>query len=150
LSRELSRAERYHFNLAFALIEIEEWQSLVARRGRTVMLDQLADATARIRENIRANDEFAYFGAGRCGLVLPYTDLAGAHAVLRRVQEILRTHTGFRTRVGIAEFPDDAKSEESLVTEAEAALEVGIVRRPGLGLVETQDSKTREIRGGTA
>jgi GGDEF domain-containing protein len=124
LSRELARARRYHFNLAFVMLEIEDWQALIEKRGRAAMVERLGEVMSQIRTHIRPTDELAYMGSGRCALVLPYTDLSGAHVVLRRVQELLLSDSGLRTRVGVAEFPEDAESEESLISEAEAALEV--------------------------
>lgn len=123
LSRELARARRYHFNVAFALLEIDGWQPSIERRGRTEMVDILRNFTRQVRQLIRSHDEFAYLGSGRCSLLLPHTDLDGAHQVVERVRGLLSQDLGLKFHVGIAEFPDDAETEEELLSEAEAALD---------------------------
>ena len=119
---ELARARRYHFSVTFGLLEIVDWRQLVEQHGRQRMLESVGEFGRRFRASLRAEDEFSYLGSGRFALVLPQTDAASARVAAERARRLCRD-AGLTLRAGLAEFPDDAETEEALVSEAEAALE---------------------------
>lgn len=142
LERELARARRYHINLAFGLLEIEGWDAAVQLKGRTEMVEALRAFNQAVRGSLRSADQLTYLGGGRCALILPHTDLGGAQLVVERIAEILRRQTGHTLRAGISEFPEDAETEEQLISEAEAALDA---RRR-----DSANSHGKSTRGSTA
>ncbi|MCC7107204.1 MAG: diguanylate cyclase, partial [Chloroflexi bacterium] len=124
LAQEIARARRYSFPVALVILAIADWDDVVERRGRAEMLQVLQLIGRRLRSTLREQDTCTYVGHGRFALLLTQTGLEGAHIVAERARGQLLAETRLTLRAGIAEFPNDAVTDETLVSEAEAALTV--------------------------
>ncbi|HEX2187568.1 MAG TPA: GGDEF domain-containing protein, partial [Longimicrobiaceae bacterium] len=73
-----------------------------------------------LREEIRGADLAVRFGGAEFLIILPGTDLAGAHSLIRRVQDRL----GGRARIsaGAAEYDPSMKAADDLIEQADREL----------------------------
>ncbi len=121
---EMTRARRYEHPLTFLLVGVEGWTTLSAERGRRGSFEVLSTLAMRIRRLLRDVDAIGVHGDGRLAVILPETPLDGALVVAGRIEQAAREDVGLKTRVGVSIFPDDAVTVESLIREAEAALDL--------------------------
>lgn len=124
LAQEIARARRYSFPVSLVLLAVSDWEDVLERRGRDEMLQILQTIGRRLRSALREQDTLAYVGQGRFGMILTQTGLEGAHVVAERARAQVLNETRLTLRAGIAEFPNDAVTDETLMSEAEAALTV--------------------------
>jgi diguanylate cyclase (GGDEF)-like protein len=121
---EMTRARRYERPLTLLLVGIEGWQTITAQRGRRTASELLATLSVKVRRLLRDVDAIGVNGDGRLAVLLPETPLDGALVVAGRIEKLAIDNTGVKVRVGAAVFPDDAVTVESLMREADAALDL--------------------------
>jgi len=130
LTEEIARSRRYNYSLSLALVGIDDWPSVVERIGREAARALLATAGETLVRSLRNVDRVARYGASEFALLLPSTPLQGAEvAVERACGEVMR-RTQLVVRAGIVHFPSGATTNEELMSEAEAALQ--LARATGL------------------
>lgn len=118
LAAEVSRATRYEYVVALALVRPDTGPASVEHTG----LERLAGL---VSGELRTGDAALRQDGATFAIVLPYTPAEGARVVGERVRlavgaaHISRAPT---VSVGIASFPADAESVEELTRSAERAL----------------------------
>ncbi|WP_146210052.1 diguanylate cyclase [Vitiosangium sp. GDMCC 1.1324] len=126
---EVKRSRRYGLPLALALVAFDPLPVRVDRELREQLYGGLALA---IRRSLRDTDFPVQYSAERVLLLLPHTDLAGAHTVARRVCErVARSSLTFDDQllrptvsVGLAALaPGRESSFANLVRQAQSSLE---------------------------
>jgi diguanylate cyclase (GGDEF)-like protein/putative nucleotidyltransferase with HDIG domain len=160
LDDESERARRNDLPLAAAVVEVEGLAELDDRGRRSGGL--LEDIGQTVRSVARDTDSGARIAPERLALVLPHTGRDGALAVcqriLRSLTELFEAHGQRRAvSVGLAVFPNDAGTAESLLhraTQATSAAEhLGrdrvVIYSPEIGgIVLAAESRRGEARGG--
>lgn len=130
LSIEVLRASRYHTPLAVAMCDLDHFKRVNDSFGHPAGDAVLAGAGDVIRRTLRAADAAGRYGGEEFLLVLPGTDIAGAHAVAERVRaaiEAIEFDVGSEApyhvtvSIGVAAL-DDGQSVEALVAAADEAL----------------------------
>ena len=137
LERELQRARRYERHLTLALFDVDNFKKYNDSCGHQAGDRALATIGALLRSSLREVDVVARYGGEEFAVILPETAARPGGGVSpfpflerlrRRVEETAfpgeEKLPGGRLTIsgGIACFPDDANSLESLIREADRAL----------------------------
>ena len=135
LNRELDRSRRFGRPLAVAMVDIDRFKDVNDRHGHLKGDLILKRVAGTIFEGLRVTDQVGRYGGEEFLVVLPETDLQGAHVVsekLRRlVQDVqMEADNGEEIRVTISlgvaaldQFGTGARPEvNDLISEADAAL----------------------------
>ncbi|XHF14969.1 GGDEF domain-containing protein [Archangium gephyra] len=126
---EVKRSRRHGLPLALALVAFDP---LPVRAGRELREQLHGGLALAIRRSLRDTDFPVQYSADRVLLLLPHTDLAGAHTLARRVCErVARSSLAFDDQVirptvsvGLAALtPGREGSFADLVRQAQSSLE---------------------------
>lgn len=134
LDEELGRASRFAHTLSLIMLDIDDFKvfndTFGHPRGDKV-LQMVSDA---IRENLREMDVAARYGGEEFVVVLPETDLEGAHAVAERIRRSVEqlsfvggdgiSPVRKTVSVGVASYPRNATSQTKLIETADRAMYV--------------------------
>ncbi len=126
---EMKRASRFRYPFSFLMIDVDNLKEYNDRNGHLSGSRALRDIARMLTESCREIDLIAKYGGDEFALILPQTGVEGA---LRLGERILKAIHRFRfdgTRpglltcsIGIAVYPDDARTVETLIERADAAL----------------------------
>jgi diguanylate cyclase (GGDEF)-like protein len=132
LDEEIERARRYHKDLSFIMIDVDEFKRFNDTKGHIAGDAALADLAIVVREVVREVDVVCRYGGEEFSVILPETDAAGAFVVAEKLREAVDKHDfkdadgnsgGHLTvSVGLASFPGHADSKEALLRAADDAL----------------------------
>lgn len=136
LALELARAERRGTVLAVLMIDIDYFKRLNDTFGHHVGDVVLRDLAAILSRELREIDTAARYGGEEFILLLPETDLQGATLVAQRLRSAVEqaafftdTNTAASQKtervtisIGVALFPEEARSKFDLLQAADAAL----------------------------
>lgn len=127
---ELKRSRELHLAMSFLMVDIDNFKSFNDTYGHLVgdaILKTVADA---IRSNCREIDLIGRFGGEEFTVVLPITSKDGALFAAERIRRSIES-TSIRAfdetlsvtvSIGVASFPQDAKTNQELVDKADWAL----------------------------
>ena len=154
LNSEMEQVRRYQHPLALIMLDIDNFKSINDTYGHQqgdVVLRRVARV---VRDNSRDADSAARYGGEEMALILPHTDLDGAHAIAERVREAVEALRVSRldgqgalqitTSVGVAASADGDKHR--LIAEADAALYEA--KRTGKNRTVRARSDTADVFGG--
>ena len=148
LESEISRAERFGGGLALILADLDDFKQVNDRYGHQAGDDVLQTFADILRATVREIDLPARYGGEEFAVLLPQTDLDGAHELAERLRRALAarpmaTHPGGLVAVtasfGVAAFPD-APTPASLFASADEALYRA--KRSGKNCVVSADAGT--------
>jgi diguanylate cyclase (GGDEF)-like protein len=131
LRDELERCERYRHPLSLLMLDLDHFKAINDRYGHPVGDKVLREVADIVKHALRASDEVARHGGEEFAVILPETDKFVAGVLAQRIREVVATHafSGDGTRslsvtvsIGLAGFPNDAKSGEGLIAAADSAL----------------------------
>lgn len=132
LDHELARAHRYRRSCSLAMIDIDFFKQYNDRHGHLQGDEVLKAAAALFCSSIRHSDIVARYGGEEFVVIMPETDRELAlvvgeklrHAVAEHLFPFRETQPGGKltVSVGIATFPDDARTGRDLVAAADRAL----------------------------
>jgi diguanylate cyclase (GGDEF)-like protein len=123
LDRELSRADREDGCVTLLMLDIDHFKRLNDTRGHQAGDDVLRRVSATLREQRRKYDTAARYGGEEFCLVLPGLKPEDAPTIAERVREAIATNgCEVTASLGLATYPGDAQSADSLVAAADTAL----------------------------
>lgn len=136
---ELERAKRYGRKVAFAVLDLDDFQRVNDEAGREGGDEVLCHWAAALTAQLRSCDLVCRYGADEFLLVLPETADQQADAALERVLAAMRALAvevdgrsyALTASAGVATYPDDGQNPEELV--AKAATTMYTVRAAGPG-----------------
>jgi diguanylate cyclase (GGDEF)-like protein len=148
LEAEISRAERFGSSLALILADLDDFKQVNDRYGHQAGDDVLQTFADILRTTVREVDLPSRYGGEEFAVLLPQTDLDGAHELAERLRRALAarpmsTHPGGLVAVtasfGVAAFPD-APTPAALFASADEALYRA--KRAGKNCVVSADAGT--------
>ena len=130
LGAEMEQVRRYHHPVGLIMLDIDNFKSINDTYGHQqgdVVLKRVARALA---DTSREADYPARYGGEEMALILPHTDLEGAHAIAERIRTAIerlriprRDEEGvlrITASLGVAATTDGSK--DALIADADAAL----------------------------
>jgi diguanylate cyclase (GGDEF)-like protein len=130
LEAEISRAERFDGGLALILADLDDFKQVNDRYGHQAGDDVLRTFAGILRETVREIDLPSRYGGEEFAVLLPQTDIEGAHNLAERLRRALAsrpmtTQPGSLVAVtasfGVASFPA-AATPAALFAAADDAL----------------------------
>lgn len=135
LPLEIKRAQRFKRPLALLMIDIDHFKRFNDRYGHLTGDECLKEFVRVVNARIREVDFFARFGGEEFVLILPSTPKQDGHVVAEKIRQLVKEHafansaskagaSGERLTVsiGLAAYPDDARTVEELIDAADIAL----------------------------
>jgi diguanylate cyclase (GGDEF)-like protein len=153
LNAEIEQVRRYHHPIGLIMLDIDNFKAVNDTYGH-----QQGDAVLRhvarvLRENSRDADSPARYGGEELSLILPHTDLEGAHAIAERIRSAVEGLRVARTdgrgvlrvtaSVGVA--ASTAGNKDALIAEADGALYQA--KRAGKNRTVSAATRTAEAPG---
>ena len=116
--------------MAVMMMDIDGFKAVNDRLGHGVGNELLKEVANLLRFAVRVGDEPFRFGGDEFVLLLSDADGAGAMVVAQRIQDIYQTmgqtlrgtDVAVSFSIGVAVFPEDGATSESLIERADAAL----------------------------
>ena len=129
LAEELERAKRYTTSVSFALLDLDDFKRYNDTAGHQAG-DQLLIQVAKVlREMARGKDQVARYGGEELAIILPETSKTEAFQAGERIRQRLgqlklSEESGhcLTVSIGLATFPEDAETKETLIYAADMAL----------------------------
>ena len=132
LEEEIKRSERYETVLSLIMLDIDYFKHYKDTHGHQAGDSVLRDVALLLSNNVREQDLVARYGGEEFAIILPETGKQVAGKLAERIRGCLSSHafhfketlqSGKLTiSLGVATFPEDAKSLNDLVETADRAL----------------------------
>lgn len=148
LDGEISRAERFGGGLALILADLDDFKQVNDRYGHQTGDDVLRTFAEILRETVREIDLPSRYGGEEFAVLLPQTDLEGAHRLAERLRRALASRpmttspgglVAVTASFGVAAFPE-APEAGALFAAADDALYRA--KRAGKNCVVSADAGT--------
>ncbi|SDH38847.1 diguanylate cyclase domain-containing protein [Propionivibrio dicarboxylicus] len=129
LRAAISRARRQRGQFAVLFLDIDRFKRVNDTLGHSAGDQLLIEFAQRLRAILREEDTLSRLGGDEFILVLPDTDAAGAASVAEKIIASISTpfmidaqELACTTSIGIALYPDDGESLETLSMHADTAM----------------------------
>jgi diguanylate cyclase (GGDEF)-like protein len=131
LEREIRRCQRYRSKVAVIFLDLDHFKEVNALYGHPSGTHCLTELAAIMRRSVRDVDFPVRYGGDEFAVILPETTVETARTVAERLCNAIRTHAFLEgsmpkarlaASVGIAGFPDHAKSKQELMSKADEAM----------------------------
>jgi len=130
LQEEMVRSERFKQTFSFLMIDIDHFKEFNDHYGHLVGDAILREVSSTIKDNIRQIDFMGRYGGEELSIVLTDTGKEQAFYVAERIRHAIESKNirvydeelKVTISIGIATFPVDAVSQESIIENADNAL----------------------------
>lgn len=139
LRAELAASKENNLPVSLIFFDVDHFKQYNDKHGHQAgdellkMVGMLLSKTSRVEHSQARNmDTIARYGGEEFAVILPNTPIEGALIKAERIRKMIHQHTffGMETQplgkitvsIGIATFPDDAKSAEELIELADQAM----------------------------
>jgi diguanylate cyclase (GGDEF)-like protein len=131
LEWEIRRCSRYRSTVAVIFLDLDHFNTINALYGHPIGSLCLTELAQIMRKSMRDVDIPARYGGDEFVVILPETTVATARMVAERLRKAIQVHAfgeGASLRrqltasIGIAGFPDHAKSKQELMSKADEAM----------------------------
>jgi len=130
LREELHRAERYRHFLSLILIDLDHFKKVNDNHGHPTGDAVLSELAARLRRAVPATALVARYGGEEFAVILPNAAKARALQVANAVHDVVKATPMLVAGVplhitlsaGVSTYPEDALTQETLITTADTAL----------------------------
>ncbi len=131
LDRELLRAQRLNSSMSVLFLDLDSFKKINDRHGHLVGSKILVEMAGILKEAVRKVDAVARYGGDEYTIVLTDTPAAGAMIVAERIREMVEEYTfleeeGYGIKltvsIGVASYPEHAKSKVDLLHLADEAM----------------------------
>jgi len=129
---EVERSRRFGGQLGLVMVDIDDFKAVNDTHGHQLGDTVLREVARIVRESSREIDEPARYGGEELAVVLPGTDLAGAHRLAERMRQEIEGlaveqpngHGALHVTAsfGVASLPETSEDHQGLVAAADAAL----------------------------
>lgn len=121
LQKAIHRSERSNHPFAVVLFDLDKFKQVNDERGHGAGDIVLRAAAGALQSVTRQGDVLGRYGGDEF-LLVAYGDLPSAMTLAERADEAVRQRTGLSISAGVARFPEDGVSPESLVASADTLL----------------------------
>ena len=129
LPKEIERAQRYQFDLAMMMIDIDHFKAINDCVGHMGGDEILRHVSAAIKSQLRKSDLPFRYGGDEFLLILPNTDLAGAQKAAEHIMETLNKEVSEipscsvspKLSIGLATY-QHGENYEDLIRRVDSAL----------------------------
>jgi len=130
VNEELKRSERLGLNFVILMLDLDHFKKCNDTYGHMVGDVVLKDIARVIKENIREIDLVARYGGEEFTVLLPDTDSGAGSYVAERIRMAIEKRIivaydetlAITVSIGISVYPNDSKSVDELVNQADTAL----------------------------
>ena len=130
LNSEIEQVRRYHHPIGLIMLDIDDFKAVNDTYGHPQGDAVLRQVARVLRENSRDADSPARYGGEELSLILPHTDLEGAHAIAERIRtavEGLRVPSTdgsgvLRVTASVGVTASTAGHKDALIADADGAL----------------------------
>ena len=131
LRNELDRSLRYGHILTLLMVDLDHFKRVNDTCGHPCGDDVLRAVATHLMKEVRNFDSVARYGGEEFVVIMPETGTDGARVVAERLRESIASRPITTSRgntvnitvsIGMAAFPDDARSGEDLIAVADVAL----------------------------
>jgi diguanylate cyclase (GGDEF)-like protein len=130
LNAEIEQVRRYHHSIGLIMLDIDDFKAVNDTYGHPQGDAVLRHVARVLQENSRDADSPARYGGEELSLILPHTDLEGAHAIAERIRtavedlRVARTDGEgvLRVTASLGVAASTTGDKEALVADADGAL----------------------------
>ncbi|UCF30576.1 MAG: diguanylate cyclase [bacterium] len=131
LDRELLRAQRLNSSMSVLFLDLDSFKKVNDRHGHLVGSKILIELAGILKEAVRKVDAVARYGGDEYIVVLTDTSADGAMIVAERIRQMIEDYTFLEQEkysikltvsVGVAAYPEHAKSKVDLLHLADEAM----------------------------
>lgn len=132
LVEEMHRSERYNFIFSLAIFDIDDFKLFNDTEGHLAGDEVLKELANIAHRSLRSNDIISRFGGEEFIVLMPQTDKEEAFIVAERMRRNIKEsftrtwekfpHPTITVSIGISSFPEDGKSSDNLIKNADLAL----------------------------
>ncbi len=131
LNDEIERASRYEHNLSVFMLDLDHFKSINDTYGHQAGDNILKGFADILESSIRNTDYAARYGGEEFVIILPETELLKAEELAERLRKLIADHPfiikidkeiKITTSIGIATFPEHAKTSQELLETADSAM----------------------------
>lgn len=127
LSLEINRAERLHYPVTFAYIDLDNFKTLNDEKGHSAGDGQLRLIAQTITQVIRKTDLFARLGGDEFGLFLPNVDQVNAKIAIEKVSkavvhELRLLNSPITLSIGVVTFHTPPDNVDKILNKADALM----------------------------
>ena len=121
LTKALQRARRSHQKFSVVLFDMDGFKQINDTSGHAAGDVILKKAAAALESVTREGDVLGRYGGDEF-LLITYGDLAADQALPDRADQAVLAGTGLGVSAGVARYPEDGTTEETLIDRADAVL----------------------------
>ena len=154
LAQAIRSAHRHSASVSLLVVDLDGFKQVNDTHGHRAGDRVLQHVASRIRELLRDVDTVGRLGGDEFAVVLPSTDVHGAMLVARKLLDAIEKPClvehrllSVRGSIGIAAFPDHAKSAEALLQKADLAMYRAKAERVGIAVSTPKHRATAERVG---
>lgn len=131
LDRSISEADRAATPFSLLFLDLDYFKEVNDAYGHLCGGQVLIEVSRILRNNVRDEDVVIRYGGDEFTVVLPRTGSAAAREVAERIRCAIKEHRflgreggtiRLTVSIGIATYPDDAKTREELIDQADRAM----------------------------
>lgn len=128
LSEEVHRSKRFGYEFSLLFLDLDHFKRVNDEHGHLVGSKLLAQVGHALRENLRLVDAAFRYGGDEFAIILPQTSKEAALLAARRLMSVFHSRQwlaaeglplSLRASIGIASFPGDAVSPQTIVQRAD-------------------------------
>ena len=137
LAHAVARGEPF----SLLMVDLDDFKAVNDARGHQAGDDLLRRIAGWLRGSVRDSDTVSRYGGDEFALILPGTDAGGARTVAEKVRTAIAAagnadgSRGVSCSIGIATFPEDGASQDSVLLAADRACYAS--KRSGRGRIST-------------
>lgn len=128
LESEVYRSQRFGYEFSVIFIDLDHFKQVNDTYGHLVGSKLLSEFGFHIKAHLRLIDYAFRYGGDEFVVLLPQTSKESALVVAKRLQDVLRNNAflhdekldlKIRASMGVATFPEDAKSANEIIRQAD-------------------------------